>query len=291
MTVITCLHGETVTVDLTNAPTGIASALSVNVVAPDGETIVWTTTGVTDAGGGLYTQEIPVTWTITGHQVTDGTITYLVQWTDGATSAVDTLNVTPPTTIVSGDLCSLAQVKLDPTLTAIGTGLDNLITGLITQVSREIQVRIGRWIVAEAAATRTYEVGEFARTLRVPTHDLKTSPSNVDVTVDGVTTATGVTVTTLPVDRVNGDPITGLKFPQGVLTWDSQVVVTGDWGWPTIPSDIQHATIETVILNLRRRRALTTVSPEQDEYSPAPQLLFPTAALQVIDRYRVPVIH
>ena len=85
MAVITCLYGESITAYLTNAPDGIEASLVVNVLAPDGVTVVWTTTGVTDAGTGLYTQVIPVTWSTTGHEVTAGTISYLIQWVYGAT--------------------------------------------------------------------------------------------------------------------------------------------------------------------------------------------------------------
>lgn len=95
MSVITCRHGESITTSLTNAPDGIEASLVVNVLAPDGETIVWTTTGVTDAGTGLYTQVIPVTWDTTGHAETNGTITYIIQWVYGVTSATDTLDVIP----------------------------------------------------------------------------------------------------------------------------------------------------------------------------------------------------
>ena len=291
MAVITCLYGESVTTSLTNAPDGIEASLVVNVLAPDGVTVVWTTTGVTDAGTGLYTQVIPVTWSTTGHEVTAGTISYLIQWVYGATSATDQLEVTPATTIVAGDLCSLAQVKRDPTLGSIGSTRDTLISELITQVSRQLQVEMGRWVVQEDAATRTFNVGGHHRTRRVPVHDLQGAPSNVNVTVDGTTTSTAVAVTALPVDRVSGDPITGLEFPAGVLTRDARIVVTGDWGWPGgVPVDIQHAAVETVILNLRRRNALTSASPDQDEYAPGPQLLFPASALQVIRWYRRPGI-
>lgn len=284
---LTAREGETVTAWLTGAPTGWAGDLTVNVRAPSGA-VAWTQTGVTEVGD-AYTVTIPITWDLSGHAVTGGVVVYQIEWDhpDQVSSAWEQLTVTPATTIVAGDLCSLAQVKRDPTLASIGTALDPLITELIGQVSREAQIRMGRWVVAENAATRTYDVAGFYRTRRVPTHDLQGTPTNVDVTIDGTTTATNVTVTPLPIDRVSGEPITGLEFPAGVLTEDSRIVVTGNWGWPGgVPTEIQHAAIETVVFNLRRRRALTSISPDQDEYATGPQLLFPAAAMQILDAYR-----
>ena len=298
MSVITCLYGESVTTSLTNAPDGIEASLVVNVLAPDGVTVVWTTTGVTDAGTGLYTQVIPVTWSTTGHAVTAGTISYLIQWVYGATSATDQLEVTPATTIVAGDLCSLAQVRAYLDKPAGDTNQDALISTLITRASELILAWTGReFTLADGGTnprTRVFPVGGYWRTRVVPIGDMASAPTAVVVQdADGATVQTltaGTDTEARPLNRSAWEPITDiyLRSTATQLAASYRLQVTGSFGFPSIPETVQQAAIITVGTWLRRDVSAFSSTFALDEARIERPESLPQAAIRMLEVWRAP---
>lgn len=198
-------------------------------------------------------------------------------------------------------LCTVGEVKMDPTLTAAGRTLDDEIHQVILAVTTDITMDTGREFITNGVnpQTRVIPVGGYAWTGVIPVGDMTSPPTGVAITTDYGVTSTTVPITTvaaLPTNRPPTNPVTSLFVP-GVTT-GCHLVVTGSWGWPEIPEDIRAAAIATTRFRLRQTRALTEPSPDQFEGSRSswrdgsdgPQLLYPASAMQVIRRYRTPSV-
>lgn len=193
-------------------------------------------------------------------------------------------------------LCTLEEVKAaDPTGQAVGHLDDERILQLIQAVTAGVLEDTGRDFVDRGEANpRAQLVPIIGATGIVWTPDLASAPTLVEAVADISLTEAPTAMTSAdwaawPMLRRASQPITGIRL----LTATSAValLVTGTWGWPTIPSDIRDAAVETVIHRLRGRRALTSQSPDQSEYGvDTPQRLWPLAARQVFQRYQRPGI-
>ncbi len=198
------------------------------------------------------------------------------------------------------DLCTRAQVKRDPTLASIGTTLDDLIDEIITQASRDFMAETDREIVFNKAGTnpqaRQIDIGGAYRDREIPVGDLASAPTAVSILNEDGSTAATLTVATdvevLPRVRQSWEPITALRLrlSAGGLGRSQRLSVTGTWGWPAVPEDVQLAVRDTVVFRLRQHRAVTQLSPDQFEDPDGPQRMFPLSAWQVIRRYRLPQV-
>lgn len=291
--------GATVEVSAVGFATGLEGTLGVRVVdAPTDTTVVARFTATVfefPAGSGIYA----ATFTAPS---TAGT--YQVVWDDGSgTYTVEDLVVqytTPGSASPTGyDLCTIADVKRDPTLTSVGTTHDDLIAETITQASLDFMLEAEREVVVTSGTNpqaRTHGMAGYHRDREIPVGDLASAPTAVviqDETGATVVTLTvGTDVEVLPRVRRAWEPITALRLraSAGFLAASYRLVVTGTYGWPSVPQDVRYAVRDTVVYRLRNHRALTNQSPDQFEDPSGPERLFPASAMQVIRRYRAPVI-
>lgn len=196
-------------------------------------------------------------------------------------------------------LCTLDEVKsADPTGQAVGHLDDARILQLIQAVTVAVLDYTGRDFVDRGGTNPRSRVIP----LRWPpvggvihTPDLAAAPTLVEAVTDLSLTDTPTSLASSewvaePLDREAWEPVTSVLVLAGVSSGVRAVRVSGTWGWPAVPADVRDATVETVVHRLRARRALTSQSPDQSEFGVGPQMLWPTAAKQVLDRYRTPVI-
>lgn len=193
------------------------------------------------------------------------------------------------------DLCTLADVHLDPTLAAVGTTLDTFISSLITQVTYDVQRYTGREFVTTTVnpQTRVFDIRNWWVSRVLPVGDMASAPTAVTFTdqFGGAYSTLNVStdVIALPTFRQPWEPVTDLQFrpSAGALPQGGLVNVTGPWSWPLIPSDVNRAAVDTVIFRLQQSRALTSQSPAQFEDPQGPQRQWPLSARNVWDRYRI----
>lgn len=280
--------------------TGLVGTIGVRVLDGQGATTTArSTSGIveTPASSGVYTATI--TAPASAGQ-------YVVHWDDDASSNAseqllvtsDYLSPTSPADAVS--LCTVEQVKRDPTLSAVGTTHDTLIAEVIGQASRDFLGESGREFVFTKAGSnpqaREIKVGGYYRDREIPIGDLSSTPTAVSLLAEDGSTLATLTVSTdvevLPRVRESWEPITALRlrYSAGGLSPSHRLSVTGTWGWPAVPEDVQLAVRDTVVFRMRQHRAVTQLSPDQFEEPEGPQRAFPLSAWAVIRRYRTPQV-
>jgi hypothetical protein len=195
----------------------------------------------------------------------------------------------------SGDLTTITAVRQFMQTPSGDTGSDEVAAALITRASQLIM----RWIDRRVApldtsdTVRLIPVAGAARTRDLWVGDLSAAPTTIRLLdSDAQTEVTTVASTErllLPLDRSSTDPIEAIRLLPAVggLSPRWYAEVTGKWGWPVVPADIEHACIITVVTWLRRGvQALTApamegVTPTEDRPSG-----LPVEAETVLRRYR-----
>lgn len=276
-------------------PTGLAGTIGVAILLEADRTVVTarSTAGITEDTTGVY--KVTLTAPATAGE-------YLIYWTDAASAPTVTAEeelVVTTTLLGSGgdvDLCTRAQVLRDPTLAAVGSTMNDLIDEIITQASRDFMAECGREIVLLRGTNpqaRDLDVGGYYRDREIPVGDLASTPTAVALVMEDGTTAATLTVAVdvepLPRFREAWEPITALRlrYSAGTLAAAYRLRVTGTWGWPAVPEDVQLAVRDTVVFRMRQHRAVTQLSPDQFEEPEGPQRAFPLSAWKVIERYRL----
>lgn len=202
-----------------------------------------------------------------------------------------------------GHLCSLAQVRNYLQKPGEDVAQDATILNFIARASRAIHNYTGREFspLSTSEATRIFDVGGWARMREVEIGDLAAMGSsgspvvvldNTGATVDSVAVADLATeLQYLPLNRETFEPITRLRFrPAGPsLSSSHQVQVTGTWGWPDIPSDVEHAAVVTVGKWMRKDVQAHT-STFADDAAPAPIDSIPNQVKTMLSHYRRPGI-
>lgn len=170
------------------------------------------------------------------------------------------------------DYTTLADVK--NALSATGTSfLDTDISRAITAASKAIDEACGRFFYAGTGQTRVYtatrRVGRYHAfsltdsTLEID--DLTTLTTlKVDIDGDGTYETTwtrntefyldppNASVDSQPYERVILRAQNGACFP----AWDNAIQIVGDFGWPSVPTEVtQYAVLFTTQLLLRTREA------------------------------------
>lgn len=289
--------GGTFTARTAGWPTGLEGTIGVEILLATDRSVVTAraTAGIDEDVTGVY----KVTLTAPAD-----TGEYLIYWTDAASgptvTAEEELVVSGPSVLTgSYNLCTLADVKRDPTLTSVGITHDDLIGEVITQASLDFMLEAEREVVVTSGTNpqaRTHLMAGYHRDREIPVGDLSTTPTAVTIQDETGATVVTLTVSTdvevLPRVRRAWEPVTALRLraSAGVLAASYRLVVTGTYGWPAVPQDVRYAVRDTVVYRLRNHRALTNQSPDQFEDPSGPQRLFPASAMQVIRRYRAPVI-
>ena len=207
---------------------------------------------------------------------------------------------------MADQLCTTAQVKarLFPAGTT-DTSDDTLISELIDEVSAWVQGYTGRKLVAEAAATYTFDT-EAGYVLRIPRGIRTITSLGVAQTHQPDTGGTYVTVVRadvllrpLAADAPEGWPPTEVRFSRGTLAGtvstfaraDNGATITGNFGFAAVPKDIEAVAIDAVVAAFQsRRNGASAVMGSEAMPMPEWSRFFGRGSPQrgTLDRYRYP---
>jgi hypothetical protein len=294
---IAAAPGATFEASLQNAPTGLVGTIGVRIMDGQGATTTArTTTGIveTPAGSGIYVATLTA-------PTTAGT--YQVVWDTGSvtpsTTAVDDLIVTSTASAVSvpsgADLTTLAAVRSFMLTPAADTGQDDLVQSSITRASLACMRYMDRQVrpLDTVDAVRMFRIGGASRSRTIPVKDLSAAPTTIRVLADdAVTAVTTVQVSDrllLPLDRQSTDPIEAIRLlpAAGPLAPEWYVEVTGKWGWPVVPADVEEACILTVVARMRSNvQAFATAVNLADSDALGRPEGIPQSARRLLDYYR-----
>lgn len=194
------------------------------------------------------------------------------------------------------DLCTVQDVRSHLQKPTGDVAQDAIISALITAASKAILNYTEReFAPAVTATTRTFEteINGTSTFLSLAPYDLQPNPTPV-VQID-----TDVSAKTLATDEYRFFPVTQAD---GVYTsirlqpltlptinrvgWvNRQVQITGTWGFPEIPADVNQAAVITVGLWLRREVSAFTTTYNLDEgHTERPEAL-PSAVRAMLSNY------
>jgi hypothetical protein len=189
------------------------------------------------------------------------------------------------------DLTSLANVRAMLQKPGSDVGQDGLIGALITRASVAIMRYTDRQFApAETAATKVfeYEQGGTSHLLDVAPYDLRAiTQVQLDTDESSATTLTTDEYRLFPQPPRDG-VYTALRlqpFSYGRGRWGHrQVSVTGNWGFASVPVDVEDACIKTVALWLRRDASGFDAGASEGVW--VRPLDLPSAVMAALDRYR-----
>lgn len=152
--------------------------------------------------------------------------------------------------MASIDLTTTAKVKTYLQIDSSETGQDAVIADLVTKASRQILQEFQReFAPTSSATTRTFEAEVFAGDggfVNLAPYDLRTL-TTLKIDTD---TATPITLTSAeyrlrPVpnpfgvyDRIELKPLT--RIARSIEWKRRQITVLGDWGFASVPEDVEH---------------------------------------------------
>lgn len=196
------------------------------------------------------------------------------------------------------DLCSVAQARAFMRTPPGDTAQDALVAASITRAS----VACMRYMDRRARPldttdqVRLFPVGGAWRSREIHVKDLSASPTTVRVLAEDAATVVATISTAdrllLPHDRQPTDPIEAIRLlpAAGGLDPSWYVEVTGKWGWPVIPADVEEAVIKTVVARLRGEvQGFPGDRLPDDDLLGRPEGI-PSGARRLLDYYRTPGI-
>jgi hypothetical protein len=176
--------------------------------------------------------------------------------------------------VAAYDLCTIQDVRARLQKPTADVNQDEIIQNLISQASKAIMKYTGREFAPAGVAgvMRTFETEIGPDTfLSLAPWDLQTSTLvRIDTDVTG-TTLSSDEYRFFPVGKPDGVytsvRLQPLSMPQiNRVGWrNRQVQITGTWGFPEIPADVNGAAAETVALWLRRDVSAFTSTYNLDE--------------------------
>lgn len=281
------------TTELTGATTGEAALWTAALLNADTDAVVIaaTNTGVseTSAPSGNYKK----TFTL---PTTAGT--YKAEWVKGSVKVIDddfveVTSTAPVASVPSGsDLTTLAAVRAFMQKPAADTDQDTLIQQAITRASAAIMNDVDREFVPQStglARKFSYTGGGY---LYFGSYDLRAvTLAQIDTDLTPVTLATTDYVLQ-PLQPREG-VYTWMKLPNHAASeWSPrEVTITGNWGFPSIPADVEEACILTVIDRLKRDVSGYTQSAySEDAATILRPISIPLAARRLLDPYRRPLV-
>ncbi|PTL55751.1 hypothetical protein [Paraconexibacter algicola] len=234
------------------------------------------------------TPETPNPVNVTTTAATVATGWFRLRFRDAANALSGyTVPILSPSTASGTPLTTLERVRRFLQLQPGDTDQDATIVELIDSASRVIIDEYQREFAGgPTAAARTFEFDREAPYVSLEPYDLRTLTS---VTLAGVTLTNGTDFRTRPLPARHG-VTTGLLVQNTTSTRTADryapLVVTGDWGFATIPSDVEHWATVTVATWLRRDVAAfnATFSIAEDRVE-RPRAL-PDAARAGLEHYR-----
>lgn len=188
------------------------------------------------------------------------------------------------------DLCTLDDVRNFLQKQTSDAGQDDTISELITRASRLILRYTEReFTPITASATRSFE-WEGGGWLSLAPYDCTVVNSVARVLMDGSTVAlSAVQWRAWPVPNPDG-VYTALRIygtvPQSVGIKPTVMQVTGAWGWPSVPSEVRAACVETVTTWMRRDVAAFSTTYTIDEGRLERPEVIPSAAARKLDMFR-----
>ena len=172
------------------------------------------------------------------------------------------------------DLCSLSDVRAALEIPGSDTSRDPLISTLITAASDAIMEEVEReFAPVTASATRRFKIDSFSMSLAP--YDLRTvssfilhpeasSPVTLNATTDyqlqPVTTKTGTYTAVQFSHYLAALPSSTTSFGFGYALCD----ISGAWGFASVPTDVNRATVVTVAAWMRRDVSALIAASEID---------------------------
>lgn len=301
---------------LDGAPTGKTGEVGIRLLRDsDGSTaIARTTANITEllTGSGIYLAKGLVAPTIAGN--------YTIVWDDGSvgptTATTEEMVVTSTSPVATlpnpGDLCTLAEVKA--LLKLARTDQDELLQTLITPASRAVI----RWTDREFAPitikeTRSFEWDWEGELCSLAPYDVQAKteergartykvPAIYEVAVDSDHWGDNN-------DRVEPYVLSSeewREWPQpprdgtylslrlrpyaavlGRVVWENRrLLVTADWGFPSVPEDVAKATA-FVVKHWLESNAAALPRPDQDpNMNDVPKRGIPMESMQILEHYK-----
>jgi hypothetical protein len=274
---------------LQGAPTGLAGTLTWRLIDPSDGSIetAASTAGITEVATGTYRKQGTAPTTAD---------TYLVVWHNGSTEVTEELVVTssaPGTPTPSGgDLTTLAAVRLMLQKDSADTAQDTIIQSVITRASVAIMHYAGREFAPQSTAAR-----KFAYTgggvLYFGSNDLQAATLvQIDTDLTGLTLTPATDYRLWPLEPPDG-VYTSMLLPTQAASAATvrEVTITGDWGFPSIPADVEEACILTVVERIKRDvSGYTQTFPDDESGAPQRPIGIPFAARQILNVYRRPMV-
>lgn len=280
---ITARPGDTFTAIAEGFATGLT--LGVTIDNGDGTTHTpRTTVGIVEIGtSGVYVKDDFTAPVDAG--------TYIVLWDNGTGGyATEELVVTYSQAALAApsgyDLTSVDAVR--ELLQPEGGEQDTVIQREITRLSVAIRARYGKFRPAETG-TKRFVVSNGSQLARIPLYPyFCRSVTNVVWAADQTTTTTLVSTDyqlrpTSPVDGV----YRWLRLPayRTVTGGEVTVDVTGDWGFTTVPDDVEEACILAVKERIVRDVSAFSRTFPEDDGAPARPLALPLASRLLLAPY------
>jgi hypothetical protein len=227
---------------------------------------------------------------------------YVLVWDDGSTFASEQMLVSysaaAPAAPSAPSLVTVAQVRAYLQKPSGDTAQDSLIADIIVRASQLILDHTGRefvlWDGGSNPRTRVHEIRGYWRTRVIPVGDMAAAPTAVVVQdEDGVALQTldvSTDIEARPLVRRSYEPITGLYLRSGVHRMDPyyRLSVTGTYGFPAVPADVQQAAIITVGTWLRRDVSAFSQTFALDEARIERPQALPQAAVRMLDVWKRP---
>lgn len=181
---------------------------------------------------------------------------YSIQWRTAAGSSFDGDAVYFPAASTSIDLCTLAYARTHAQIPATETEQDDVIADLITSWSRFLISRYAEFAPPVSAVARTYSFD--ARDRLAPFSAPWNLRSATAVTIDSGLDTQQVLVSSqwrlALYDSISSSYL-GIELDRYVLatsTWSTRTLtVTGNWGYASIPEDVQELCARAVTMTLR----------------------------------------
>lgn len=241
--------GSTFEADSSGAATGLVGTIGVRILHPAAGTtfLARTTAGITEqpAGSGIYFVSLTAP---------DDAGTYSIVWDDGSAYAPEELVVTYtlPSSVPTGpNLCTLADVRTELELGVTETGRDTKITDLLSRADKAIIKWCGREFLDAGTLTRRFAYYGGGR-LNLAPYDLRSATSiTIDTDTTSITTlieSTDYYLEPLPADDgvYTHLLLNGFEPADSARDTRREITIVGDWGFPTVPEDVNRAAVITI---------------------------------------------
>lgn len=195
--------------------------------------------------------------------------------------------------MATGDLCTLADVRLAMETKSTDTELDNLITALIPQATRAIIDVCQRELAPASTTTRRIDVSSYH--VDLCPYDLRAATTvTLDPDANATVLVAHVDYELLPIGGDKDGMFTRIRLSKFLSLWTEKMfafghadlAITGDWGYLTPPQPVKDACVVAVRSWLRRDLATyAQIDAAGAQPQPTGTYSLPKAALSKIAPY------